>query len=151
MMFEEVDRLLEHLDLQARLEAAERKSAELAIENERLASENHELRTRENTRNFFQEQQSQRTAMLKESRQQTASGYDRFYETLEGSAAERRISEWMRNLDSAPGFFKQWIEQINLNYLNNLIDNPHTWTPEFKKLVEDSLRKVNPPRYRKKE
>ena len=89
--------------------------------------------------------------MLKESRQQTASGYDRFYETLEGSAAERRISEWMRNLDSAPGFFKQWIEQINLNYLNNLIDNPHTWTPEFKKRVEDSLRKVNPPRYRKKE
>lgn len=144
MVFENIDEYMENLDLFVRLNSTEVEYMKAQREIQRLTEENNGYKRTLDIRRILQAQRDERTSKLEAFNRSQKEQYRDFTEFIDGDSAKNMVRRWIRDPRRAPAYFIEWIEKEKRNHLFSIIDNPSSWTPEFRKRVENSLKKSQP-------
>lgn len=144
MVFENIDKYLENLDIFIRLDSVEAKYMEAKKEIQRLTEENNSYKITLDIRRSIQEQKDERTRKREELDRSVRERTRDAMEFIGGDSAKNMVRRWMRDPRKAPAYFNEWIEKEKRKYLFGIIDNPSSWTPELRKRVEYSLKESQP-------
>jgi hypothetical protein len=140
LIFENIDKYLEELDLFVRLTVKEGKLEEVLQENRRLIEENEGYRNRENTRNIMRDGREEQARKMDAFYQRQDDILARAWRNISGLGGRNDIQKWMNDFENAPDHFKNWVEARNLIYLNYELENSHKWPSGFIKIVEAALK-----------
>ena len=143
MIFENIGKYIEQLNLQSRLVMTERKLIEVKKENERLLEENQKNRMLINTQNIFRQQREDRKNRLDDFYRRLDQQTNTFINSIDGSRAQDIAKGWMRRPESAPSFFNDWLEREKSSFLYSVIDNPLQWDSDLKSRIMESLRQIS--------
>jgi hypothetical protein len=143
LIFENIGKYIEQLNLQSRLVMTERKLIEVKKENERLLEENQKNRMLINTQNIFRQQREDRKNRLDDFYRRLDQQTNTFINSIDGSRAQDIAKGWMRRPESAPSFFNDWLEREKSSFLYSVIDNPLQWDSDLKSRIMESLRQIS--------
>jgi hypothetical protein len=142
LIFGNIDKYIEQLNLQSRLVLIEGKLTEANREYERLVEENELNRRQLRTQNFFRQQRGDRQRKLNDFYRRLDQQTSFFMRSLDGSRAEDIVKGWMRNPKGAPSFFYDWLEREKNRFLYSVIDAPSRWDIGLRSRILESCKQI---------
>ena len=143
MIFENIDKYIEQLNLKSRLVLIEEKLIEVKKENERLVEENEKNKRQLNTQNFFRQQRGDTQRKFNDFYRRLDQQTSIFMNSFDGSTAQDIVKVWMRSPKSAPSFFNDWLEREKTCFLYSVIDAPSQWDNDMKSRILESCKQID--------
>ena len=142
MIFGNIDKYIEQLNLQSRLVLIEGKLTEIKKEKERLVDENEKNKIQLSSQNVFRQQRVDRQRKFNDFYRRLDQQTSSFMNSIDGGRTKDIVKGWMQNPNSAASFFFDWLEREKTCFLYSVIDDPFRWDSNLKSRILESCKQI---------